>query len=522
MKCKFCQAEIPEDSQVCPVCGSEEPQPDTEPAEVLEDHRISPPCEDSMSQPETGAAEAQESPACEDDECKQEPETANATEEKLDTPVCEDSKTQPKTAEPPEVKPGIKPWKVVTAVLAVVLLLAGLAAGILAGMAGKNQEETNPLADATTEATAATVPADWPSYTVEAEDAPSTAGKVVATLGDAELTNGQLQIYYWMNVYNFLNYYGGYLTSLGLDITQPLDAQVGPDGDGTWQQYFLEGSLQNWQRYQALALMAEESGETLGEDFQELMDSMPKTMEETAAEQGYDSAEAMLQQEMGPGVSMEDYRYYLSRYYLGYQYFEKEYEKMTASDAEIEEYYTEHAEEFAANGMDRDEEKLIDVRHILVQPESTETDEEGKAIYTEEAWEECRARAQRILEEWLAGEASEDSFAQLAMAYSVDGSAVNGGLYTGVYQGQMVEPFEDWCFDESRQTGDYGIVETQYGCHVMYFSGLSWYNQAKNSLLSEKSNAFMEDVVARYPMEVDYDEIALAEAPLMTAALRAE
>ncbi len=35
----------------------------------------------------------------------------------------------------------------------------------------------------------------------------------------------------------------------------------------------------------------------------------------------------------------------------------------------------------------------------------------------------------------------------------------------------MVQAFNDWCFDGSRKPGDTGIVETNYGYHVMYFSG---------------------------------------------------
>ena len=45
-------------------------------------------------------------------------------------------------------------------------------------------------------------------------------------------------------------------------------------------------------------------------------------MKKTAQENGYDSAEAMLQKEVGAGVTMDDYLYYLERYYLGYQYFD--------------------------------------------------------------------------------------------------------------------------------------------------------------------------------------------------------
>ena len=33
----------------------------------------------------------------------------------------------------------------------------------------------------------------------------------------------------------------------------------------------------------------------------------------------------------------------------------------------------------------------------------------------------------------------------------------------------MVEPFEDWAIDEARKAGDTGLVETEYGYHVMFF-----------------------------------------------------
>jgi len=108
---------------------------------------------------------------------------------------------------------------------------------------------------------------------------------------------------------------------------------------------------------------------------------------------------------------------------------------------------------------------LVNVRHILISAEdSTDT----------ASMEAAKAEAEAILADWEAGQATEDSFAALANEKSTDpGSNTNGGLYEGVYQGQMVDTFNDWCFDENRQVGDTGIVETTYGYHIMYFSGLA-------------------------------------------------
>lgn len=121
----------------------------------------------------------------------------------------------------------------------------------------------------------------------------------------------------------------------------------------------------------------------------------------------------------------------------------------------------------------RGEYNTIDIRHILIQPAAGELKEGDEGYEDEQAQldADAKAKAEDILAQWKAGEATEDSFAALAMEHSVDGSSSVGGLYTGVYQGQMVPEFNDWCFDSRRKVGDTGIVETTYGYHIMYFSG---------------------------------------------------
>ena len=115
----------------------------------------------------------------------------------------------------------------------------------------------------------------------------------------------------------------------------------------------------------------------------------------------------------------------------------------------------------------------IDVRHILIQPEAgtLTSEDEGYEAEQEELKAAAKARAEEIYAQWKAGEATEDSFAELAKAESSDGSKYEGGLYTQVAQGKMVTAFNDWCFDESRKSGDTGIVESEFGYHIMYFVG---------------------------------------------------
>ena len=118
---------------------------------------------------------------------------------------------------------------------------------------------------------------------------------------------------------------------------------------------------------------------------------------------------------------------------------------------------------------------MVNVRHILIQPTHAEDEAEdahadGESFSAEEL-AAAKKSAEDILAQWQSGEANEDSFAALANEHSSDGDGTTGGLYENVYPGQMVESFNDWCFDSSRKPGDTGIVETTYGFHVMYFVG---------------------------------------------------
>ncbi len=112
--------------------------------------------------------------------------------------------------------------------------------------------------------------------------------------------------------------------------------------------------------------------------------------------------------------------------------------------------------------------RMADVRHILI-PFAHEDSSDTSSTYSDEEKQAAKEKAEEIYQQWKDGEATEDSFAALAATESSDSSASNGGLIADIYEGMTVEPFNDWLFDESRQPGDNGIVESEYGYHVMYY-----------------------------------------------------
>lgn len=262
-----------------------------------------------------------------------------------------------------------------------------------------------------------------------------THDQVVATMGDYELTNGQLQVYYWTQVYDLVEYYveqyGEYaLYYLGLDLEKPLNEQIYNEENGmTWEQYFLEDALYAWHRYQALADEAKKVGYQLPAEYQKAFSEMRASMEETAEEEGYDSVDAMLQNELGSTVTFDDYYRYMEVYWTANLYFSDVTAKLVFTDAELEAFYEENEELLAQYGVTKDSGNLVDFRNILVKPVATK-DSDGNTVYTDEAWETCRQKAQTILDTWLEGDKAESTFASLAGIKSEDKtSSGNGGLY---------------------------------------------------------------------------------------------
>lgn len=180
---------------------------------------------------------------------------------------------------------------------------------------------------------------------------------------------------------------------------------------------------------------------------------------------------------------------------------------------------------------------LVDARHILVSFESvakelaekednkidtkkdddvevkTETVDENVEItnkdtgYSIELVTEAYKQAKVIRDKYLQGNADtnkgEDYFAELAEEYSDDTGSVGentsgGGLYEGIEKGAMVSEFENWVYDESRKTGDIGLIMSEYGWHVMYFvkghEEPAWKESAKELLSTEKFEAYSEEI----------------------------
>ncbi len=489
MICKYCNAEVEQDLEICPVCGkslTEEPTPVTE--EPVEEAVA----EETTEQEESAAVEAAENLTEEVSE-----ETAQPAEE-----ITEETGWEM----PPVQKKRTSPWLIVLAVSSAVIALGVLAIALLTFLGVDLKPRPNDIQAKD-------------SYVVTIEDAEKKAETVVATIGDKTLNNAQLQIYYRMQLQDFLSYYSSYLTTLGLDLSKPLAEQTCYFDDTlSWEQYLLDIAIQTWQNNQTMALLAEEAGFTLDETTAAELAKLPEMLEEQAVEGEYENAEAMIKEVLGSACTMETYVDYVTMITLRNAYYASEYEKLTPNEEEIHKYYVDNEEDFTESGITKESGLVSSVRHILVIPKGGTENEDGSTTYSEEEWKACLTEAEKILKEWKDGEATEESFAKLADTYTEDGgSKGTGGLYTDVAPGSnFVEEFLNWSIDMSRKTGDTGIVKTQFGYHIMYFveGEPYWMNMARTNLLSERTTEMINAAEEKWPIKVNYKKIVLAELEL--------
>ena len=483
MKCKYCDAELAQWGGFCPVCGKnnaaeEEKMTEPEETEIFEEPVIEQPEE------ENGAPSA--------------------------------------TLQKSKRIAAMSGCVAVLAVLATVLFFGIRGGWDVGGMFDwlRPRENTIHYKD---------------SYTVEDKKAVKKMQQVVATMGNEQLDNAQLQIYYWYEVYGFINENSYYLNYLGFDYSAPLDEQVCYfDPTLTWQQYFVESAIQVWQSNVALAEQARARDFVMPEEYQEELDGMEAELQKQAEKGGYDSVDAVVQESFGAGVTLADYKQYMEVSYLGYAYFEMLYEAIDPTMEDIEAYFTANEEALTKKGVKKDGSYTVDVRHILVMidniaaemdkadkgtdAQAEDKDQQTESKFTEAHWAACLAAAEKIYAEWQAGDKTEEHFGELANKYSHDrnGKVTDGGIYPFVEKGEMVAEFDAWCFDKERKPGDTGLVKTQFGYHVMYFVGSEevWITKTRSAYIADQSNKILEDLLKEYTPEINYKKIVLTDVKL--------
>ena len=148
---------------------------------------------------------------------------------------------------------------------------------------------------------------------------------------------------------------------------------------------------------------------------------------------------------------------------------------------------------------------LANVRHLLVafehnhtEGDNHQTDANGNTVYTDAEKAAAKAKAEELMNGW---DKTEASFIELIKTNTDDtASAETGGLYEDIDVNANYETgFLNWAVDPARKANDYGIVETSYGYHIMFYVGNSETTNREymidQDLLSEHMTAWEKEIV---------------------------
>ena len=296
-------------------------------------------------------------------------------------------------------------------------------------------------------------------------------------------------------VSNYSSYYGSDIAlyyGMIPDTTKPLRDQTNNATGQTWYDYMIESAVDYVESMLVLAEGAYDEEMKLTDFEKNLIEDFFVTLNDIAEEEKT-TIEQIITENFGIGVKESDLRDAFELYYLSEMYYYKIISGLTATEEEILAYYEAHTDDFD----NTDDAPTKNVRHILFSFD----DYENK--------DDCKANAETVLDHFIANNGDEEMFAELAKLYSSDtGSSMLGGLYENVPKGEMVKEFENWIFDESREVGDTGIVETSYGYHVMYFSGEglpSWQADIYDEITYEKYYDIVDELYEKHQVTINED-----------------
>lgn len=344
-----------------------------------------------------------------------------------------------------------------------------------------------------------------------AEDAPPTAEEMsrdVVVCDDFSLSNTQLNYYFWSEYYYLIGSYGEYLPE-NLDPSKPLSEQS-YDGETTWEDYILDQALLTVKNTMSMVFEAEKAGFTLPESYQTSLDSVLESLSTGASDAGYTTesgeadVDAYLSASYGPGATADSFLEYLENSYLAAAYSDELYAAPEFTDQEISDYYDLYADDYAADGIARDDTALRNIRVILVKPEDSSDD----------AWSAAEASAQTLLDTWQAESGTEEDFAALATAHSAGKTAADGGLLSELAPSDLSGDLPAWGFDTARQAGDTAVVQSDEGWNVVYYvgegTGTVWQKTAEADLRRDTYQNAFRTACDAYDFLVNYAAIRIA------------
>ncbi len=389
------------------------------------------------------------------------------------------------------------------------------------------------------------------------------------TINGEDITKVEFDYNYNTVVSDFVNRNGTYLGFFGLDVTQDFSTQMYTD-KLSWKDYFEEMTVDNMKRTKGLRAEADAAGYEFDtsaeiEEFKSAMKDAAKEAKVSTRSYikqiygTYASMDAIADyvaetarvnayyQEISKGMTASDEE--IENYYQEHksdydsvdyfvESFPAELESEAPTDEEIEAAMNAACDlaDAAVDTLAQNGEEMTNIRSSSLETVLSDWlfAEERKAgdtnviedadnnmyyavLFTRRYLDETPTAdlrvimsqeidGQAVLDEWAAGEATEDSFAELCNQYSADGGAVaEGGLLEDVTRNSISSDVAEWVFADGRKEGDTTVITTQEGyTYVIYFVGQGdpeWKAEISDTLLSYAQTDYMEELAEKVIVE---------------------
>ncbi|MFR5809613.1 MAG: SurA N-terminal domain-containing protein, partial [Flavonifractor plautii] len=283
-------------------------------------------------------------------------------------------------------------------------------------------------------------------------------GKTALTVGgrDYSVTDVNYYFTYYMNQ--------AYSTSGGaFDPSKDLRTQY-TDEEQTKSYFdqFLDSTIEQLKKISALETAASEAGYTLSDDDKAYVDEAISSTKKAAESYGY-AYDGYLKAMYGKYMTPSAFKTCVEREALVNGYQSAYADSLGITDEDIQAYYEENA-----STLD-----TYDYRYIYLSGKAASTtDEDGNTVEpteeeTKAAMEAAKAKADAFVAAVNSSDDKETAFAELAPDYVSEDDKEDyeadpdASLHTGTVGSSLsYQSFGEWLMDDSRASGDVGVVES--------------------------------------------------------------
>lgn len=284
----------------------------------------------------------------------------------------------------------------------------------------------------------------------------------VLTIGDQTYRAADVQ-YYYRQIYSQYYIQASYGIDIGLDLSTPLDEQMYDEENNiTWHDYLLDEAVKAVTEIKAVNDAAKEEGYTLSAEGKQTVSNSLKSLSTTSANSGYTSVASYLKAMYGKGMSKGRMKDILTWNVLAQEFESKYTDSLSYTDKEIEDYYTEHADEL--------DQFKYDYFFVDGAPD-VKTDSAGNTVVlTDKEIEKALADAKAIADE-IAGKLRKgDKAEELSEEYK-ENEKVSARADQENSGSGLTASYGDWLKEAGRTDGEVAVLETatKDGYYVIRF-----------------------------------------------------